>query len=74
MKRKIAVSVPEELVAQAEAAVEGGQASSVSAYVSDALAQKARNDRLIAVLDEMDRELGPPGKKAEAWARSVLGL
>jgi hypothetical protein len=34
----------------------------------------ARNDRLIAVLDEMDRELGPPGKRAEAWARKVLGL
>ncbi len=74
MKRKIAVSVPEELVAEAEAAVEGGRASSVSSYVSDALTQKARNDRLIAVLDEMDRELGPPGREAEAWARQVLGL
>ncbi len=74
MKRKIAVSVPEELVAEAEAAVEGGRASSVSSYVSDALTQKARNDRLVAVLDEMDRELGLPGREAEAWARQVLGL
>jgi len=74
MKRKIAVSVPEELVAGAEAAVASGRASSVSAYVSEALGDKARNDRLVEVLDQMDRELGPPGKRAEAWARRVLGL
>ena len=74
MKRKIAVSVPEELVAQAEAAVASGKASSVSAYVSEALGARARNDRLIELLDQMDRELGPPGKKAEAWAREALGL
>jgi hypothetical protein len=35
---------------------------------------KASNERLIEVLDEMDSELGPPGKRAEAWVRLVLGL
>ena len=74
MKRKIAVSVPEDLVVEAEQAVAAGRAPSVSAYVSDALRAKARNDRIIDVLDEMDRELGPPGKRAQAWARQVLGL
>lgn len=74
MKRKIAVSVPEDLVAEAEEAVAAGRAPSVSAYVSAAMQEKTRNDRLIDVLDEMDRELGPPGKRAEAWARQVLGL
>jgi len=74
MKRKIAVSVPEELVAEAEAAVASGRASSVSAYVSQALGEKTRRDRLIDVLDEMDRELGPPSPGAQTWARQVLGL
>ena len=74
MKRKIAVSVPEDLVAEAEAAVASGRASSVSAYVSEALGEKSRNDRLIEALDQMDRDIGPPGKRAEAWARGVLGL
>ena len=73
MKRKIAVSLPEELVDHAEAAVRDGRAASVSAYVSEALAARARDDDLLAVLDEMDRELGPPSKRAEAWARRVLG-
>ena len=74
MKRKIAVSVPEELVAEAEAAVALGRASSVSGYVTQALDEKTRNDRLIDVLDEMDKELGRPDKRANAWARQVLGL
>ena len=73
MKRKIAVSLPAELVIHAEAAVRAGRAASVSAYVSDALADKARDDELVDVLDEMDREFGRPSKAAEAWARRVLG-
>ena len=74
MKRKIAVSVPEELVGEAEAAVEAGRASSVSAYVTQAMAEKAGRDRLVEVLDQMDRELGPPTRRDETWAHRVLGL
>ncbi|HZQ84547.1 MAG TPA: hypothetical protein VFA83_06905 [Acidimicrobiales bacterium] len=74
MKRKIAVSLPEELVDHAEAAVRDGRAASVSAYVSAALEAKARDDDLLAVLVEMDREFGPPSKEAKAWARRVLDL
>ena len=74
MKRKIAVSVPEELVLGAEAAVRAGRSSSVSAYVSEALAEKGRRDSLLDVLDEMDREHGPPSREDEEWARRVLGL
>jgi antitoxin ParD1/3/4 len=72
--RTITVSVPGELVAQAEAAVASGRAPSVSAYVSQALGEKSRHDRLIEVLDEMDRELGPPSRGAQTWTRQVLGL
>jgi hypothetical protein len=46
----------------------------VSAYVSQALGEKSRHDRLIEVLDEMDRELGPPSRGAQTWTRQVLGL
>ena len=74
MKRKIAVSLPEELAEEAVAAVEAGRAASVSAYVSQAIAEKTRRDRLLDVLDELDRELGVPSDADEAWARRVLGL
>ena len=74
MKRKVAVSLPEDLVAQAASAVEAGRAASVSAYVSEAMAEKARRDRVIEVLEQFDRDLGPPSVKDEAWARRVLGL
>jgi Arc/MetJ-type ribon-helix-helix transcriptional regulator len=73
MKRKIAVSVPAELVQIAEEQVEAGNASSVSAYVTAALEEKARHDRLADLLDEMDQILGPPSKRDRAWARRVLG-
>lgn len=73
MKRKIAVSVPAELVQIAEAQVESGNASSVSAYVTTALEEKARLDRLAELLDEMDQILGPPSRRDRAWARRVLG-
>ena len=74
MKRKIAVSVPEELVAHIGGEVEAGRAASVSAYVSEALAAKVGNDELLAVLDEMDEKYGKPSKEAEEWANRVLGL
>lgn len=52
-RSKIAVSLPEQLVEQARHAVETGRADSVSAYVADALEQKARLDDLASLLDEM---------------------
>ena len=74
MKRKIAVSVPEELVAHVEEEVRAGRAASVSAYVSEALAEKAKGDELLVLLDRMDEELGKPSQEAEEWARRVLRL
>jgi Arc/MetJ-type ribon-helix-helix transcriptional regulator len=73
MKRKIAVSVPAELVDQVDAAVGAGRAASVSAYVTQAIAERIRRDRLEDVLDEMDRELGRPARADEMWAKKVLG-
>jgi Arc/MetJ-type ribon-helix-helix transcriptional regulator len=57
---KIAVSLPAELVEQAHRAVAEGRASSVSAYVADALAEKAKLDDLALLLEEMLAETGGP--------------
>jgi Arc/MetJ-type ribon-helix-helix transcriptional regulator len=69
---KIAVSLPDEQVEAAKRAVAAGRASSVSAYVADALARAQREDSLKALLDEMDQELGEPSEEAKAWADAEL--
>lgn len=72
MTTKIAISLPDDLVAQARRAVAEGRAGSVSAYVAAALAERGRRESLVAVLAGMDTELGPPSHEDEAWARSSL--
>lgn len=72
MTTKIAVSLPDHLVDEARAAVVEGRATSVSAYVAEALAEKSRRRTLTEVLDEMDAELGAPGAAAAAKAARVL--
>lgn len=57
---KIAVSLPEPLVAEARRAVADGRAASVSAYVAAALEEKAKLDDLASLLDEMLQESGGP--------------
>jgi Arc/MetJ-type ribon-helix-helix transcriptional regulator len=74
MTTKIAVSLPDHLVAAARAAVRDGRAASVSAVVADALRSHLRVNSLQAFLDDLDEELGPPSAEALAWADSVLGL
>jgi len=65
---KIAVSLPAELVAQARRAVAEGRAASVSAYVAEALAERAKLDDLKSMLDEMLSESGGPLTVAERRA------
>ena len=71
--RKVAVSVPADVLSRAREEVESGRAKSLSAIVSAALDEKLRRDELRRVLDEMDAEHGKPSKKAQAWAKRVLG-
>ncbi len=59
-RTKIAVSLPPELVEQAHDAVAAGRATSVSAYVAQALEEKAKLDDLASLLDEMLAETGGP--------------
>jgi Arc/MetJ-type ribon-helix-helix transcriptional regulator len=69
---KIAVSIPANLVKKAKHEVKSGRAKSVSALVTDALADKLKRDELGRILEEMDVKYGPPGKEAEQWAERVL--
>jgi len=52
-KEKIAVSLPAELVKAAKKAVREGRAPNVSAYVAEALSEKAMHDDLASLLDEL---------------------
>jgi Arc/MetJ-type ribon-helix-helix transcriptional regulator len=69
---KIAVSLPEEVVARARRAVARGRAESMSAYVAAALAEKAKLDDLAALLQEMLAESGGPMTAAERRAADAI--
>jgi len=72
---KIAISVPEEVVARVRRAVAKGHAASVSAYVTSAIEQKAMLDELEGMLEEMLEETGGPLTTAEiSEADRILGL
>ena len=74
MTTKIAISLPDELVEAARQAVAEDRAASVSAYIADALRDRERAQGLAALLDEWDRELGPPGPETTAWAKRALRI
>jgi Arc/MetJ-type ribon-helix-helix transcriptional regulator len=74
MTTKIAVSLPDEQVAEARAAVAAGRAASVSAYVSEALGRRSADEELLALLAEDDERYGPPSAEDYARAREALGL
>lgn len=71
---KIAISLPEPLVAHARKQVRRGRATSVSAYIAKAVAAQAENDDLSAMLDAMLAASGGPMTRAErGWADAALG-
>lgn len=69
---KIAITIPEEQLAQVRRAVRGGRAESVSAYIAKALAEQGRETSLRALVQDLVREHGEPSRKDESWARRVL--
>jgi hypothetical protein len=70
---KVTLTMPADTFEAAVARVEAGAASSLSAYVSRAVAANiaadAEGDAFLAFLDKLDEELGPPGAEDYAWAR-----
>jgi hypothetical protein len=69
---KIAISLPREQVAAAQRAVNDGQAPSVSAYISRALADQCEADSLSELVALMRSEDGAPTAEDYGWADSVL--
>ena len=59
-KDKIAVTLPHELVVAARTAVREGRAASVSAYVAEAMEQRANAEGLDALIDEILEMTGGP--------------
>ncbi len=74
MTTKIAVSLPDELVAAARHAVGEGRAPSVSAFVAEALQEHSRYGQLADLLAEMAADAGAPTPRDRDWARRALGL
>jgi Arc/MetJ-type ribon-helix-helix transcriptional regulator len=71
-RRKIAITIPEELLTQVKDAVARGEATSVSAYISDAVAQLNDKRPYLQYFDLLDRIHGTPSPEDEAWADEQL--
>jgi hypothetical protein len=69
---KLALTIPSDVVRLAKREVRAGAAKSLSAFVSEAVAEKLRRDELSSILDAMDAEHGKPTKQDRAWAKRVL--
>lgn len=72
--RRITISIPEQVAAKAQRAVDAGQAESVSGYFSGLAEREPDWAEARAVLDEMIAEAGGIGEEDRRWARAVLGL
>ena len=72
MSTRITVSLPDELVAAATAAVAAGQAASVSAYVAIALREKSARESVADVLADWRAEAGPLAAGDESWVQEAL--
>ncbi|WP_332644100.1 hypothetical protein [Aeromicrobium sp.] len=72
MTIKIAVSLPDHLVAEARAAVAEGRADSVSGYVAEAMESVSRRKTLGDLLKDLDAEFGPTSAEAKAWAATFF--
>lgn len=74
MTQKIAVSLPDEQLASIRRAVAEGRAASVSGFISSAVARAEREDSLLDLLNDLDRELGAVAPADLMWADTALGL
>ncbi len=66
---KITVTVPAEVLERARAAVASGVAPSVSAYVSQAVRDRAERERHVAAVED---RWGPFDDEATDWARQIF--
>jgi hypothetical protein len=73
MKEKIAISLEAATLAKVRAQVRSKRASSVSAYISSAVAAQLESDAIARLVEDFRLEKGPPSAEAKKWARAVLG-
>lgn len=73
---KVTVSIPSDILEAATKQVREGNAPSLSAYVSEALAERlsavTERDAYLEFLDRLDEELGPPSDEDYVWARRFI--
>jgi Arc/MetJ-type ribon-helix-helix transcriptional regulator len=74
MTTKIAISLPDDVLATARQAVNSGRASSLSGYIASTLADRQDYEDLGALLAEMAADAGGPSDEDRIWARRALGL
>ena len=72
MSARITVSLPDDLVASAAAAVAAGRATSVSAYVATAMREMAERESVAEVLAQWRSEAGPLTAADETWVQDAL--
>jgi hypothetical protein len=63
--RKVAISVPEETLRRAKLHAKAIRSRGLSAYVSEALAEKVMTDDLSALFEEILAESGGPATRRE---------
>jgi len=69
---KIAITLPREQLAKVQRAVKSGEASSVSGYIANALAEKEERESLRTLIDDLKAEHGEPNRREVAWAKRAL--
>ena len=74
MTTKVAISLPDNVLASARQAVADGRANSLSGYISSTLAERQDYEDLAELLAEMAAETGSPSDEDRRWARKALGL
>ena len=74
MTTKVAISLPDNVLATARQAVAEGRASSLSGYIASTLAERQDHEDLAELLAEMAAESGGPSDEDRRWARRALGL
>ncbi|GAC1333696.1 MAG: hypothetical protein NVSMB17_14430 [Candidatus Dormibacteria bacterium] len=72
-QERVTVSLSPGRLRHVRASVARGEASSVSAFVDQVLAEKEQSVGLLRLLDDLDREYGAPTAADIRWARRVLG-
>lgn len=68
---KLTITLPREVLGRIRDAVRR-RGGTVSGYVANAVMKYQRRERLGALLEELDAELGRPSEEDRRWAENVM--